>query len=70
MSFRDNLKRLREEQGYTQAEIADWLGVSRRTVEGWESGRRERIDLGLGLKLADLFGVKPEELLREETESE
>ena len=30
----------RQRAGLTQATLADRLGVSRRTVEGWEAGRR------------------------------
>lgn len=35
-----NLKRLRSEQGLSQAELAHLAGVSLGTIQGYESGRR------------------------------
>lgn len=35
----DHLRELREEAGQTQQEIADLLGVERKTYVNWESGR-------------------------------
>lgn len=32
---------IRERLGLSQQELADLLGISRRTVENWEQGRRE-----------------------------
>lgn len=34
------VKRIREKLGITQSELARRLGVSRRTVEGWEQDLR------------------------------
>jgi len=31
---------IRQTTGLTQAKFADWIGVSKRTVENWEQGRR------------------------------
>lgn len=39
MIIRNKIKRAREMLGMTQAELAAEIGVSRRTVEGWEAGR-------------------------------
>jgi transcriptional regulator with XRE-family HTH domain len=39
--FAENLQRLREAAGFTQASFAAKLGVSIRTVQGWEQGKRE-----------------------------
>jgi putative transcriptional regulator len=36
------IKRLRENQGWTQRELADRCGVSIRTVENWEQGRTKQ----------------------------
>ena len=35
----NRLRQIREQQGFTQAEMADVLDVSPNTVSGWESGR-------------------------------
>ncbi|MSU48954.1 MAG: helix-turn-helix domain-containing protein [Opitutus sp.] len=32
---------VREQLGLSQQELADLLGISRRTLENWEQGRRE-----------------------------
>lgn len=35
----EDIKRIRLKIGATQAFLAEWLGVSKRTVEAWECGR-------------------------------
>ena len=32
------LKKVREEKGFTQAEIAEYLGLSRQAISQWERG--------------------------------
>jgi DNA-binding transcriptional regulator YiaG len=39
MDYAPGIKALREKTGMTTQQLADAVGVSRRTVEGWESGR-------------------------------
>jgi transcriptional regulator with XRE-family HTH domain len=34
-------KKLRDEKGYTQTELADVLRVTSRTISRWETGRRK-----------------------------
>lgn len=34
------LKMIRESMGFTQVQLAEWLGVDVASVQGWESGRR------------------------------
>ena len=53
---------LRREKGLTQEQLAERLGVSRRTVSRWETGSNLP-DLDLLLELTDLFGVGLRELL-------
>lgn len=36
-----NVKHLREKTGLTQAEFSKMIGVSIRTLQNWEQGRRE-----------------------------
>jgi transcriptional regulator with XRE-family HTH domain len=62
MTFKDNLKRLREAKGWTQSIAATAAGVAFRSYQNWEGGIREpRLD---ALKrLADGFGVSADELL-------
>ncbi len=35
----ENLKNVRKEKGYTQAELAELLNVSRQTISNWECGQ-------------------------------
>lgn len=61
-AFPEKLKSLRKEKGYTQQDIADACGVTRATIGGWETGRRnpqlpalQRVAKFLGVGL-DYFG--------------
>lgn len=38
MEMKDKLKKLRQEKGMTQAQLAEALFVSRSTVAKWENG--------------------------------
>jgi transcriptional regulator with XRE-family HTH domain len=59
------IKRLRVAQRFTQIAVAEYVGVSVRTVVSWELG--ERIPGGDKIaKLAECLGVTADELLREE----
>jgi len=58
-------KRLREvriEKGYTQEEIADYLGFTRPTYTAYESGRRKPDNDTLA-KIAQFLGVSTDYLL-------
>ena len=39
MDYAQGIKAIREKRGLNTQQLADEIGVSRRTVEGWESGR-------------------------------
>lgn len=56
------MQALRKEQGWTQEQLAERVGVSRRTVSRWETGSNLP-DLSLLPELADLYGVELRELL-------
>jgi transcriptional regulator with XRE-family HTH domain len=43
MDFGQTLKQLREKAGLAQADLADRAGVSLRTVQSWEQGRRSPV---------------------------
>ena len=59
--FGKNLKELRTEKGYTQAELAKEIGVSQGAIYFWEKEINEPT-AGYLVKLADIFGVSVDEL--------
>lgn len=62
MGYLDTLATLRKRKGFTQASLAERLGVEQPTVQRWEAGKREP-DLGQLLQLAEILEVHPGELL-------
>jgi putative transcriptional regulator len=57
----NRLKVLRAERGWTQADLADRVGVSRQTINVIESGKYDP-SLPLAFKLAGVFGTTIEEV--------
>jgi len=55
------LHELRAERAWTQADLAQKVGVSRQTINSIETGRFEP-SLSLALKLARLFGTSVESI--------
>ncbi|WP_270166113.1 helix-turn-helix domain-containing protein [Paenibacillus sp. SYP-B4298] len=63
-SFHLRFRQLREQQQWTQDEVADKLGVQRSTIAGYESAEKNRIPREETLhKIADLFQVSLDYLL-------
>ena len=58
----DNLVRLRKAYNYTQQQIGDKLNISRQAYSNYERGKRIP-DIGMLLRLADIYGVSLEQLL-------
>ncbi|MEW5829677.1 MAG: helix-turn-helix transcriptional regulator [Chloroflexota bacterium] len=63
--MKNRLKVLRAERDWSQAQLADLLGVSRQTVNAVETGKYDP-SLPLAFKLAALFGLKIEEIFEPE----
>ena len=61
--MRNRLPELRAEKGWTQAELAERLGVSRQTVISIERGRFDP-SLPLAFQIADAFGLKIEDVFQ------
>lgn len=57
-----NIKRLRQERGLTQEELAEKLHVTRQAVSNWETGKNQP-DIELLKTLAETFEVDAAELL-------
>lgn len=61
--FQSKLRVIRTAKGLTLEEVGDYVGVSKTTVQRWESGniqnmRRDRIS-----KLAHILGITPDEIV-------
>lgn len=60
----NRLKVLRAERDWSQADLAQALGVSRQTVNALETGRYDP-SLPLAFKIAHLFGLSIESIFTE-----
>ncbi len=59
--MRTNLKVLRAERDWSQADLADRLGVSRQTINAIETGKYDP-SLPLAFKIARLFSRRIEDI--------
>lgn len=64
MTLAEKILKLRTARGLSQGDLAEVLEVSRQSVSKWETGQSVP-DLDKIIKLADLFGVTTDYLLRE-----
>lgn len=62
MDIGANIKRLREDRGIKQSEIADLVGMHRSNYSKIENGQRE-ISLAAVDKIADFFNISIDELI-------
>lgn len=58
----DRIKEMREQNGYTQAELAKQLGITRSSVNAWEQGISVPSTQYI-VELAELFKVSTDYLL-------
>ena len=63
------IRALRSERGWSQAALADELGVSRQSVNAIETGKYDP-SLPLAFAIARLFGKSIEEIFDDETEAQ
>lgn len=63
MPMQNRLRVLRAENGWSQAALAEKLGVSRQAVNAIETGKHNP-SLTLAFALADTFGKSIEEIFR------
>ena len=61
----NRLRILRAEHSWSQAELAERLGVSRQTVNALETGKYDP-SLPLAFKLARTFGLSIEDIFQDE----
>lgn len=60
------INRLRKDQGITQVQLAEQLGVSQQTITAYESGRR-RVPISNLPRLATMLGASIETLIGQPT---
>lgn len=60
-ALKNQLRVLRAEREWSQAELADRIGVSRQAINAVETGKFDP-SLPLAMRLAKLFGKKVEEI--------
>ena len=61
--FKDKLKQLRTEKGYTQSDVANAIGVTAATIGNYEQGSRQPRGDEAWQKLADFLEVSVDELM-------
>lgn len=62
--MKNKLKQLRAERDWSQAELAEELGVSRQTVNAIENGKYDP-SLPLAFRIARVFGKMIEDIFEE-----
>lgn len=65
MKLSDKITELRRRQGWSQEELAEYMGVSRQSVSKWESGTSTP-EVDRIVQLCTLFGVTADSLIRED----
>jgi putative transcriptional regulator len=61
LTMKNRIKVLRAEHGWTQADLAQKIDVSRNSVMAIESGKYDP-SLPLAFRIADVFGLRIEEI--------
>lgn len=69
MKIGNFLKELRKEKGITQAQLAEALNVSARTVSRWETGSNMP-DISILVDIADYYDISIPEIINGERKSE
>lgn len=62
MAFQDNVKRLRDEKRYTQAELGELVGVAQQVIADYEGGKYMP-SIETGVRLANALGTTVERLV-------
>lgn len=65
MNLQDKLQLLRKQNGYSQEQLADKIGIARQTISKWENGQAVPELNGLIL-LSNLYGVTIDRIVKED----
>lgn len=63
MKLEEKLQLLRKQNGYSQEQLADKIGIARQTISKWENGQAVPELNGLIL-LSELYGVTIDRIVR------
>lgn len=64
MNLQDRLLLLRKQNGYSQEQLADELGIARQTISKWENGQAVP-ELNRLIDLSNLYGVTIDRIVKE-----
>ncbi len=64
MELKDKLQLLRKQNGYSQEQLADKLGIARQTISKWENGQTIPELNGL-IMLSNLYGVTIDRMVKD-----
>ena len=67
MELKDKLQLLRKQNGYSQEQLADKIGIARQTVSKWETGQAVPELSGL-IELSNLYGVTIDRIVKDNDE--
>ena len=65
--MKDKLQLLRKQNGYSQEQLADKLGIARQTLSKWENGQAVP-ELGNLISLSNLYGITIDRIVKEDDE--
>ena len=65
MELKDKLQLLRKQNGSSQEQLADELGIARQTISKWENGQAVP-EVGGLILLSDLYGVTIDRIVKED----
>lgn len=67
MELKDKLQLLRKQNGYSQEQLADKIGIARQTISKWETGQAVPELNGL-IQLSNLYGVTIDRIVKDNDE--
>lgn len=67
MELKDKLQLLRKQNGYSQEQLADKLGIARQTLSKWENGQAVP-ELNNLISLSNLYGITIDRIVKENDE--
>ena len=67
MKFEEKLQLLRKQNGYSQEELAERIGIARQTISKWENGQAIPEINGL-IRLSELYGITVDRIVKDDAE--